>query len=492
MRPSVVVETGVASWSVTSNLLAALRRNKRGTLQSACMAIMSTHNFAVFCWRGTSGAKFEDEALSRLIVARSATAISLFIARVVVLFSIISAIVANFRKIREARAILLVPDGGFGHTIMAPDWLRRLHPGTGNLIFFAAIRGDKRHNFLIPELWRPNSFVWTRKGIVLPLVGSVHDPVWLDKLYRTVWTFLRWYRPNTPCYCSVDDLLDATPRPVWLAADSPFNIRYEKCYYPLIEASPAPALHVSEKIRSRVSTALLNRFGSDFPKRCSFYVRGLATPQPFDFSSVNRLSAPLETYMPAINVLNAAGYQVLLSGDVQLQTTMNTKMPGGVIDWQSAGVDRHDFNLFAGTEVDLHIGSLSGGSAFTFITEIPALMLNAFAPGDGLPRSTVYYKWLIQDDGSMPTLEQLLGGMFYDHQLHGCRLVDNTAEEMAEAVDDFLHNYFNQSGPYGVNPIDLGIDAPWLRAANARLSPLWLERYRHLSSSTVGRSVEAQ
>ncbi len=429
--------------------------------------------------------------MGRLIVARFAIAIALIIARTVALLSIITVIGANFWKIRKARAILLVSDGGFGHTIMAPDWLRRLHPGPGNLIVFAAIPGDNRHNFQIPKLWKPDWFIWTRKGILLPLVGSVHDPVWLDKLYRVIWKFLRWYRPNIPCYSSVDDLVAATPRPVWLPEDSPFNIRYEKAYYPLLEARPAPALHVSENVRLRVAAGLANHFGSDFPKRCSFYVRALATPQFSDTSSVNRLSAPLKTYVPAINILNKAGYLVLLTGDIPAQMSINAEIPGGIVDWRSAGVDREAFGLFAGTEVDLHIGSLSGGSAFTFVTEIPSLMLNAFAPGDGLPRSTVYYKWLIKDDGSMPTLEQLLGGMFYDHQLHGCRLVDNNPEEMAEVVDDFIRNYSNQPGPYGIDPIDLGIDAPWLRAANARLSPLWLERYRQLSGSIASRFVEA-
>jgi hypothetical protein len=102
-------------------------------------------------------------------------------------------------------------------------------------------------------------------------------------------------------------------------------------------------------------------------------------------------------------------------------------------------------------------------------------MLNAFAPGDALPRTTVSYKWLYHPDGTLAELDVLLGGLFYDHQLHGHKLVDNSAEEMAEIVGDFLLH--RSDSPYGVDPKELGIYAPWIKAANARISPCWLRNF---------------
>jgi hypothetical protein len=183
----------------------------------------------------------------------------------------------------------------------------------------------------------------------------------------------------------------------------------------------------------------------------------------------------LDAYLPAIRVLVRAGYQVLLTGDVDAPEDMIADFAGGLADWPAAGVDREEFRLFAGTEVDIHIGSQSGGSAYVYVTDMPALMLNGFPPGDALPQTTVSYKWLHDPDGGLVGLDRLLGGTFYDHQLHGCSLLDNSPDEMAQTVADFIAHCGVR--PFGVDPAELGIDAPWIRAANGRLSPVWLRQH---------------
>lgn len=404
-----------------------------------------------------------------------------FVVCVLASICMLAAVVANLRTIRRARAILLYPDYGFGHTISGPDWLRRLHPGEANLTFFGTSYDGSRHNPLIGDLWGAKSFIWVRIGIVLPRFGAIYAPQWSERLFKGLHRFLAWYVPNTPCYFWIDDLVAATPRPDWLPASSPFNDRYESRYYPLMQARPAPALHVNEAIQTRVERALKTRFGSDFPHRCNFYVRHRGIARDEDTSSLNRISAELAEHLQAIRVLNHAGYQVLLTGDALAPAAMIAAMSGGLVDCRAAGIDPDSFRLFTGTEVDLHIGSLAGGSAYLLVTDMPGLMLNAFAPGDAMPRTTVSYKWLYQADGQLVGLDHLLGGMFYDHQLHGCSLVENTAEEMAEIVEDFLVN--GDDAPYGTDPMQLGINAPWIRAANARISPAWLRNYHRRMQS---------
>jgi putative glycosyltransferase (TIGR04372 family) len=364
--------------------------------------------------------------------------------------------------------------------------MRRLHPGERNLTFFGTSYVDWRHNRLIANLWEPGKFIWVRQGFVLPRLGALYDHDWSVRLFRVLRRFLAWYVPNAACYYWVDDLVSATPRPAWLAPDHPFNARYESRYYPLIAASPAPALRLGEPLRSSVARVLNDRFGSDFPRRATLYIRGArGGPIGADGSSVNRVSSDLDAHLAAIALLNRAGYQVLLTGDVIAPAEMIAGMAGGLVDWRAAGLRRDAFGLFAGVEVDIHIGSLSGGSAYVFVTDIPALMLNAFPPGDALPRTTVSYKWLYEDDGEgkLVQLPDMLRGRFYDHQLHGCRLLDNSPDEMAEIVADFIAHMGER--PYGVDPAVLGIEAPWIRAADGRLSPAWLRQYRGRSSARV-------
>ena len=415
---------------------------------------------------------------------------AMLLARVIAVASFVMAIAVNLRAIRRARAILLMPDGGFGHTISAPDWLRRLHSGTGNLTFFGTSYDRQRHNRLIPELWAADGFFWVRQGVVLPRLGAVYDSAWSSRLFHGLQRFLAWYVPYTPCHFSVEGLFAATPAPAWLSADSPFNERYESRYYPLMWARPAPALHVGAPLRRQVALNLKDRFGSGLSRRCTLYIRHRAFADLSETSSVNRLSPELDAHMPAIRVLNRAGYQVLLTGDALAPADTIAALAGGLVDWRAAGVDREAFSLFAGTEVDIHIGSLSGGSAFLFATDIPGLMLNAFAPGDALPRTTLFYKWVYRPDGILVPLGDLLGGMFYDHQLHGCRLANNTPEEMVEAVEDFIVHLGER--PYGVDPAEIGIKADWIHGADARLSPVWVRRFGERQKMRREQRVAAQ
>jgi hypothetical protein len=413
--------------------------------------------------------------LTRASIIKAGRACVNLLARFVATVSLIATIAAHLGAIRRARAILFVPDGGFGYTILSPDWLRRLHPGGGNLTFFGTSYDRHRHNRRIQDLWGANSFIWIRQGFMLPHLGAAYDSPFSFRLFHAAHRVLVRYMPDTPCYFAMEGLIAATPAPAWLDAEDAFNGRLESRYYPLIYSQPAPALHVGESIRSRVSQTLRNRCGTDFPRRCAFYLRYRGGGAGDDTSSLNRMSSSLDSYLPAIRVLNRAGYQVLLTGDALAPAKMIAERAGGLVDWRAAGADRDEFMLFAGTEVDIHIGSLSGGSAYLYVTDIPALMLNAFAPGDALPRTTVCYKWLYDSADSLVGLEPLLGGMFYDHQLHGCRLVDNTPDEMAESVEDFIAR--GGARPYGVDPAELGFAAPWIRAAEGRLSPAWLRQY---------------
>ena len=56
-------------------------------------------------------------------------------------------LITHYRILKNASQILLVYEGGFGHSIIAPDLLRRRYP-EGNLVVLFAYNPD-RHNRLI-------------------------------------------------------------------------------------------------------------------------------------------------------------------------------------------------------------------------------------------------------------------------------------------------------------------------------------------------------
>jgi hypothetical protein len=411
------------------------------------------------------------------------------VSRGVAIWAAFCSIILNLSHIKKTGAILLNPDSGFGHTISGPDWLRRLHPHVRTLTLFGTSFDPDRHNRLITELWGDDVFIWIRQGIMVSHFGAIYDPVLSGAIFRFLKRFLHWYVPNAPCYLSADDLVRATPQPKWLKAESQFNQRYESRYYPLIDAVPLPTLHVSQRIYSVTSKALRDRFGSSYPHRCTLYIRQRGSAVGNDLSSVSRTVPSLQDHMKAVSVLNEAGYQVLIAGDAVCSESRIAEYAGGLVDWRAAGVARDVFHLFAGAEVDVHIGCLSGGSTYSFVTDIPSLMINAFPPGDAYPKSTVYYKWLFDLNGHIASLNDLLAGKFFDHQLHNFQLINNNADEMADAVSDFI-KHLNER-PYGIDPARLGIDAPWIRAANGRLSPIWLRDYHQRANRHRKNEVAA-
>lgn len=349
--------------------------------------------------------------------------------------------------------------------------MRRLYPGDYTLTVFGTIPG--RHNPVIADLWGRDRFLWIPTGMVVPRLGALADTPWAIEVFRRVHALFTRLFPGKTCHFSIYTLMDATPKPNWLEPGCYYEGRYESRYYHLIANEPAPALHLPAPIVATVIARLEERFSTTSRRRCAFYIRHKGLVVEEDLSSALRRSSSLDDHLPAIDVLVAAGYQVLLTGDVTAPPELVAAYGGAVVDWRASGTDRDTYMVFAGTEADIHIGNLSGGSAFLWVTDMPGLMLNAFPPGNAIPNATLHYKSVHGPDGRPVPLETQLSGLFSDIDTHGYVVETCSPQEMADVVSDFVA-HCHAHRPYGVDPADLGIDAPWIKGANARLSPIWL------------------
>jgi hypothetical protein len=411
-------------------------------------------------------------SLFRPALRRAAWHLALSAARLVAVLGLTAAVLANLGRLRRARAILLYPGGGFGHTISGPDWLRRLHPEGPNITLFATF--PRGHNRLIADLWGKDALVWVQTGMGLPGGMAVTDVAWTLRLFRALHRIIRTLAPRKTCYFGHEALSAATRPALGAIQGSLFDGRYEGRYYTLMQERPAPALHLEPAFRGMVERRLRERFGSGFQRRCAFYIRYPA--ETVDPTSASRRSPQIAAFVPSFRVLNAAGYQVLITGDAELSPELIAEFDGGLVDWRSSGLDKEIFLLYAGLEVDVHIGNLSGGSAFLYVTDMPGLMLNAWSIGDALPRTTVHYKRVSDRNGRPIAPARLFTDFFFDFECKGCVVEEATPEDMAAAVRDFIEHCETQR-PYGVDPAEIGIAAPWFQSANARLSPVWLARF---------------
>jgi hypothetical protein len=388
-------------------------------------------------------------------------------------------IVSNLRTIRSADCILLLPCGGFGHVLSAPDWLRRLDPSARALTIFG--RWPGRQNAIAAELWGRERFVWTWSAIRLPWLGVVADSEWCETLFRFAETQLKRLWPKKRYFSGVWGLVRATPRPSWVERGSKYARTYESRLYALRLDRPAPALHLGERRIETVERALTKNVGKGYRRRCNLYLRN----KTGDVTNMLRCSQPLTAYLPLIRYLIEQAYLVMITGDVEIRGTVLDGAPG-VVDWRRAGISKDLFHVFCGTETDLHIGNLSGGSAYTYVADIQTILIDAMAFGDAYPKATIQYKRLLRPDGSLVPLAALFKDYSLDFECRGCRIVDASALEMLEVVKDVVENGRGQM-PYGVRAESLGLYAPILKSADARLSPVWVRGFPEIGSElTVG------
>ena len=389
-----------------------------------------------------------------------------------------SVLMTNYRILKNASQILLVYEGGFGHSIIAPDLLRRRYP-EGNLVVLFAYNPD-RHNRLIDQVWESRlHFIWIPVAIKLPLLSLMFSVEWAQRLFLFL-TSLVSVLAKKPEILSYAQLHDEAPHPPWVKKNSLYWHRYESRYHFQIITTNLPSIKFPKKFSSPIRTALSLHSSFKFKKLCNLYLRmkSNAPNLSYDQSSTRRQSANIEAYEPAIKFLNEIGFQVLLTGDTLVPDEMKSKYGDGLLDWVVLGVDREAYMIFSGTEVDMHIGSLSGGSAYVYATDIPTLVVDGFTFAEGLPYSTMHYKRLRNPDGRPVMPKELFSSFAFDFECTGYELIDSTPSEIKEAVKDFVENHESQR-PYGIEAKDAGIveNSEWLKTANARISPVWLSSF---------------
>ena len=403
------------------------------------------------------------------------------------IFSLAGTVVKNWPKLRAARNIVLYPHGGFGHTLIAPDWIRRLYPDDNNIVLFGSWEG--RHNRSTPLIWQ-DTLILVPMSNSFPGIGIIANWQWSETLFRAVGVVMRKLWPEKRILYFVDDMMDVSPRPEFVSKSDFFATRIECYYYHQVVTRTAPKPELPPRILAPMKEDVYRLRPEGLTSTCNLYLRAKGKNRN-DLSDTRRNSAGIEDYLSTVRYLNTQGYQVLLTGDIELPQNLREEFAGAVIDWRDVETGRDLYQLFAGLYTDIHIGGFSGGSAYVHIADIPSLMIDGFAFGEALPFSTVLYKRLRAKDGSIVPPHQLISDFFFDYDCEGFELIDNTPEEILSAVMDWLP-HAKPRLPYGVDARELGVKCPWLTVADARLSPVWLSGFqtekmtKNLSSSATG------
>ena len=388
-------------------------------------------------------------------------------------FALITQLIKVCSNLRAAKNIVLYPHGGFGHTLIAPDWIRRLYPDEVNVVLFGTWEG--RHNKSVPLIWK-GTLIMVPMSNFCPGIGLIADSEWSETLFQAVGTAMQFLWPEKRIIYFVYDMMDLSTRPDFISKDKFFASRMELYYYHLVVMREASKPELPQNIRSSISETILRVRPQNMPFSCNLYLRSKGQ-NVNDLSDIRRNSSSIDKYLQTLRHLNAQGYQVLITGDIELPQHLRDEFSGAVIDWRDVEVSKDLYHLFAGLYTDILIGGLSGGSAYTHIADIPSLIVDGFSFGEAFPFSTVHYKRLRAADGTMVTPQDLMTKFFFDYDCEGYEIIDNTSEEILCAVRDWLPHAKSRKS-WGIDPKALGVPCPWLNVSQARLSPTWLEGFK--------------
>ena len=130
---------------------------------------------------------------------------------------------------------------------------------------------------------------------------------------------------------------------------------------------PSSPIRFPEPIRGDIAKRLLKAWeqfdGTSPPKICCFYIRN----EKRESWAQLRNGSDLQSHLPAVKLLNKAGYQVLLTGDCNLDQKTKQDFRGGLVNAAAIGIGNDLYQSFAATKADIFIGNNGGGEAFTTV-----------------------------------------------------------------------------------------------------------------------------
>jgi len=407
-------------------------------------------------------------------------------------------------EIRSAEVVvLMILPSGFGHSIQGPDATRRLYPGR-KCVFSAPywnFKYNPEFNPLVSRLWSDIKvifiprFAWAiqyrHRVISIPFVRG-HDRM----ITSATELFVRLVCKSGVKFMNLMEVyMEGLETALCESAEEGFsilkgsgaesrkawqNFAHEIGYmYILMRTESMAPLRLPDDMRgdmeNHIREAWRNAGGTGTAKHCCLYLR---FERRESYTTRLRNGSTVEDHLAAIRLLNEAGYQVLLTGDREMEPATRQEFSGKLVDYESIGADKELFQLLAATEADIFIGNLGGGITPALANGTPGLYLDWFPFFIGYPNSWYYFKTVFTEEGEMVPPEDLITKHVYDLSCSFGVLKNITSEEIRDAVACFIEDVKNPkaSDPCAHIAEMFPEDTPF-HLSGARLSPAWARKY---------------
>lgn len=370
--------------------------------------------------------------------------------------------------VKNAAILVAFEEGGFGHTIAAPDIARRLYPAKS--IVFVIVSTSGRHNLASGLLW-PESL----KLIFFEIHSRSPWPILSTAVIRL---FCGWTkRPGTIYFRSILDLYSAlnlrSPSNA-RSFNTNLNIQWIVNYFELIRSTvDVLPLSIPAEIVGK-SRCALNI--PDKAKIASIYLRHKSGG---DSTNSTRCGSDFFDYVPSINYLISQGYAVLVVGDVDVpnEYCQGALPVVGRVSAQSAGIQPEIFYLFSISAASVCISECGGGGWLPTAMNKPHLCTNAFPYFFAMKNAWMLPKRIRSEDGVLIEPRQLFTDYLYNYEVApGYKLESNSRDDLLSATIDFITDV--EKGMMPTLPdIDFSLQGTLYTAAGAGICRAWAKNF---------------
>ena len=376
---------------------------------------------------------------------------------IISLISILNLILKiNFKN----KQVFLQPEGGFAHTILSPEVLKRIYNSEDWILIFAY--HARRHNYLTKNLYGKN-FYWLNLG-KLESINFIKDS-YKNLAFSILELYLKLNKINFTYYVNFIDSYDNFDQ-------SKINKKFNKENM-LMHEYNAYKIFLKSDLTDKESFAYIKKnyfLNLSEKKKCGFAFKKGSE----HFYTDERSTDDLENYKKSFFSLVDMGYEIHIYGDElkQLPKWFND-IEKNIFYLNKSSENRDQYNIRCGLTCDFYIGPSSGASSWKYIFHRkPQLIIDSYPLGWGFFNSVISFK-IIENFNYTKSLNEILNQKIYILEKPPYDSRNTNEDEKHQIITNFAKNIDNLQCEI-TNPKDLSLskDHPLLWS-NSFISKSW-------------------
>ncbi len=355
-------------------------------------------------------------------------------------------IISAFHKIARSRRVALLTEGGFGHTVTAPDIARRVFTDQKTLVIILSSKG--RHNWCMAKIWTDVDVIYLWKylyffskfqsvymtEILLCLLrfvlGKMVYNVVADPDLKDRPRFLAWTEPLSLYQAFVQQQIN-----IYGAISQPKTTNNEFLLYwvrsvflnPLTQPT-LPSL-LDKKFMQKMDEIQPDRRGV-----IAVYMRRKGE----DGDGLVRCGGDYQDYRPIFEAARRQGLLILVLGDRPLDECP-PDIRGYLRDFRNFNLDKSWYNIAAVVKSDYFVGDPGGGSLLPCLMPMPKVMVNAFPYSQAWPGFLLLFKRLVDSKGVPVSLSRCFNKYPWTYDFgENYLLMNNVHSELSGAIDEMF------------------------------------------------------